>query len=133
VSKVIPGFDFGSEIVNCASIINFLDTTSYIDPCATKDTCTNGTDLSCEKIISWEWDFGDGTRKSILQNPSHNYTSGGTFTVMLTVTTQLGCIDSIKRQIFIPGPQPQFEFDNDVWNTNDTAVICVNDLVNLKT
>jgi gliding motility-associated-like protein len=132
VSKVLPGFDFGSEIVNCASIINFQDTSSIIDPCAAKDTCKNGTDLSCEKIIAWEWDFGDGTRKSILQNPSHNYTSGGTYTVMLTVTTQLGCIDSIKRQIFIPGPQPQFEFDNDVWNINDTAVICVNDLVNLK-
>ena len=132
VSKVIPGFDFGSAIVNCASIINFKDTSTYIDPCAAKDTCSNGTDLSCEKIIAWEWDFGDGTRKSILQNPSHNYTSGGYYDVRLIVTTELGCVDSIIQTIYIPGPQPEFEFDNAVWNINDTAVICVGDLVNLK-
>jgi PKD repeat protein len=44
----------------------------------------NFTDLTQGVPISWSWDFGDsGT--STLQNPSYDYTSGGTYTVSLTV------------------------------------------------
>ncbi|MGQ9846787.1 MAG: M14 family zinc carboxypeptidase [Bacteroidales bacterium] len=35
------------------------------------------------------WDFGDG-QTSTLQNPTHTYTSSGTYTVMLTVTSCSG-------------------------------------------
>ncbi len=45
----------------------------------------NFTDQSYGDITSWLWDFGDGTT-SDLQNPSHTYTSGGNYTVSLTVT-----------------------------------------------
>jgi PKD repeat protein len=34
----------------------------------------------------YSWDFGDGTASSTAQNPSHIYTSGGTYTATLTVT-----------------------------------------------
>lgn len=45
---------------------------------------------SSKDITSWLWNFGDGTT-STEQNPSHTYTSAGTYTVSLTVnngTTQ---------------------------------------------
>ncbi len=42
------------------------------------------TDLSTETPISWTWDFGDGTT-STDQNPTHTYTTPGTFTVTETV------------------------------------------------
>ena len=129
VSKLHPGFRLDDTIVNCASIVNFFDTSFVDDPCADKDTCSNGVDLSCESIIRWEWDFGDSTRKSILQNPSHNYTSGGSFDVTLKVWSELGCIEEITQTLFIPGPQPQFEFDLNVWNLNDSAIICAGDSV----
>ena len=36
-------------------------------------------------LVGWyHWDFGDGNT-SILENPSHNYTENGPFTVSLTV------------------------------------------------
>lgn len=38
-----------------------------------------------ETIASWAWDFGDGNT-STSQNPTHVYSSAGTFTVTLTVT-----------------------------------------------
>jgi len=41
------------------------------------DLSTNAT--------SWSWDFGDGGT-SALQDPTHTYTSGGTFTVKLTAS-----------------------------------------------
>jgi PKD repeat protein len=44
-------------------------------------TQANGT------VSAWAWDFdGDGTTDSTLQNPSHTYTTPGTFAVTLTTT-----------------------------------------------
>ncbi len=39
---------------------------------------------------SWKWDFGDGT-SSTTQNPSHKYSSPGTYTIKLTTTNANGC------------------------------------------
>jgi gliding motility-associated-like protein len=131
VSDLIPQIGLRDTFLNCNWIVNFNDSSIVIDPCALKDTCTTGVDLSCDSIVAWEWDFGDGTRTSILENPSHDYTQGGWFDVKLTVRSHLGCVDSVVRRIFIPGPQPEFEFENAAWNENDTAIICVGDSIDL--
>jgi len=46
--------------------------------------------------LSYAWDFGDGGT-STLQNPSHTYTSGGSFTVTLVVTSSSGCTNTIIK------------------------------------
>ena len=46
----------------------------------------NFTDQSTGNITSWSWTFGDGGT-STLQNPSHQYTSAGSYNVTLNVTT----------------------------------------------
>ncbi len=43
------------------------------------------TDHSTETPISWAWDFGDGTTSND-QNPTHKYTTPGTYIVTETVT-----------------------------------------------
>jgi len=43
-------------------------------------------------IIAWQWSFGDGTGSN-LQNPTHLFGSG-TWTVCLTIATDLGCSSS---------------------------------------
>ena len=45
----------------------------------------NFTDQSSGSINSWAWSFGDGA-SSTEQNPSHTYSSSGTYTVSLSVT-----------------------------------------------
>jgi len=45
------------------------------------------TDQSSGNISDWLWDFGDGSI-SIQQHPLHTYTSGGTYSVTLTVYDQ---------------------------------------------
>lgn len=125
ISRINPDFILPDSILSCEAIVNFMDSTWVEDPC--RDTCEDGTILSCESLIKWEWDFGDGTRHSFLQNPSHNFTSGGYFDVKLKVWSELGCLDSITKTIYIPGPQPRFEFEFPGWV--DTAQVCIGDSV----
>ncbi|RLB99562.1 MAG: hypothetical protein DRI57_33425, partial [Deltaproteobacteria bacterium] len=57
------------------------------------------TDLSIG-AISWNWSFGDwGT--SILQHPTHAYTSQGIYDVWLYVEDNYGCRDSTTTRIII--------------------------------
>jgi hypothetical protein len=51
-------------------------------------------------ITDWNWDFGDGI-VSDLENPSHLYGDFGTYTVILTVSTEDGCASSDSLQLFV--------------------------------
>ena len=57
------------------------------------------TDESTGTPTSWNWDFGDGDI-STSQNPSHEYTDSGTYTVSLEVSNGAGS-DSISRMDYI--------------------------------
>ncbi|MCK4902313.1 MAG: PKD domain-containing protein [Thermoplasmatales archaeon] len=58
------------------------------------DSSTKGN----ENITIWSWDFGDdGT--SDLQNPTHNYTAIGTYTVTLIVSDDYGLTDTITAEV----------------------------------
>lgn len=46
-------------------------------------------DSSTNLPVTWAWSFGDGGT-STLQNPSHTYTTAGTYTVTLTATNAAG-------------------------------------------
>lgn len=72
------------------------------------------TDTSSFNIVSWEWDFGDGTG-SVLQNPSHVYAFAGTFDVQLIVENDQGCRDTLLEPglINIQGPNGSFVFQPD--------------------
>jgi gliding motility-associated-like protein len=54
---------------------------------------------------SWQWDFGDGTSSS-QQNPSHQYTTTGNFTVTLIAGTSAGCSDTLTKTEFIKIQEP---------------------------
>ncbi|MCK8524143.1 PKD domain-containing protein [Aquimarina sp. D1M17] len=64
---------------------------------AIKNGCSqvDFTSTSINRVNSYAWDFGDGTT-STEQNPTHNYESGGTFTVSLTAVNNTGENTNIK-------------------------------------
>ena len=47
------------------------------------------TDSSTNSPTAWSWTFGDSAISTV-QNPSHSYTGGGTYTVALTATNAYG-------------------------------------------
>lgn len=55
----------------------------------------NFTDQSTNTPTSWAWDFGDGGNSAV-QNPSHQYTTPGSYTVTLTATNAAGSDQEIK-------------------------------------
>jgi gliding motility-associated-like protein len=60
----------------------------------------NFTDGTTPTATSWLWDFGDG-QTSTVQNPSHTYTTTGSFTVTLTATVGSGCTSTISKPKFV--------------------------------
>jgi len=51
-------------------------------------------------IVSWHWDFGDGTASN-QQNPNHSYSKQGTYTVKLTVKDNYGGTSTFEKTIEI--------------------------------
>ncbi|MBN4051575.1 PKD domain-containing protein [bacterium AH-315-M05] len=69
-------------------------------------------DTSCTDVpgnlVSWDWDFGDGTF-STDTNPSHVYITPGPYAVQLIVTDYLGCQDTAIKSIVV-SPQPMANY-----------------------
>ena len=52
-------------------------------------------------IVSWHWDFGDGSPISTTQNPTHLYAENGTYTVCLTIETNIGCTSTVCHEVTV--------------------------------
>ncbi|MBU6399138.1 MAG: S8 family serine peptidase [Verrucomicrobia bacterium] len=63
-------------------------------------------DQSTGNITAWDWNFGDNSPHSPIQNPTHTYTNAGTFTVTLTVTGSGGATNSTSGTIQVTNPPP---------------------------
>ena len=63
------------------------------------------TDRSSGPVVSWSWDFGDGSSGSA-QNPAHTYNSAGSYTVTLTVANSSGQTSSASHSIAVASPPP---------------------------
>lgn len=69
-------------------------------------------DSSQGNPVSWNWDFGDGGISSS-QNPTHTYSSSGSFSVRLIISNAQGCSDTLTNSIFVNTvPVPNFTADS---------------------
>ncbi|MFK5970318.1 MAG: C25 family cysteine peptidase [Candidatus Marithrix sp.] len=76
----------------------------------------NVVDPDLNDTHTFEWDFGDGSDTSTLQNTSHTYLKAGTFTTSLTVKDNHGgvSVNEVKIQILPSEGWIAFDADNPI-------------------
>ncbi len=65
-------------------------------------------------IVSWKWDFGDGSAYSDSASPKHIYETAGIFSVTLTVTSAANCTSTLTDSAMVdayPKPIARFLID----------------------
>lgn len=78
------------------------DGSASTDPANNKINANNGlTAAIAPGIASYDWNFGDGSAHGSGATPSHTYASGGTYTVALTVTDNLGFTATVSHDVAI--------------------------------
>jgi PKD repeat protein len=68
------------------------------------------TDQSTGNVLSWTWNFGDGTT-STEQNPLHNYTDAGSYSISLSVIYADGSDTHTEVDYIIVNETPELSFE----------------------
>ena len=92
---------------------------------------TDGTVSTGGPITQWKWTFGDGN-SSTQTNPSHFYTSPGTYTVTLIDQNDKGCKDTMQKSITV-FPAPVADFTTGPTCLNQPVTITNNSTGNIVT
>ncbi len=82
-------------VVDSVPVAAFTNTTECVG------VVTQFTNTSQGSIVSWSWNFGDGSAIDTSPNPSHAYASNGTYSVSLTVTNSFGCTNTITQNVIV--------------------------------
>ncbi|HRD58890.1 MAG TPA: PKD domain-containing protein [Ferruginibacter sp.] len=85
---------------------------------------TDATTANYGIANNWKWDFGVNSLfndTSRLQNPIYAYTTPGTYTVSLIVSSSVGCVDTLEHQIEVLDKAPYTL-------TNDTLICNIDTL-----
>jgi gliding motility-associated-like protein len=102
--------------------VKALFTNSVPSVCHAPATVTFTNNSTGPGTLSYQWDFGDaGTSNAT--NPVHSFTTNGTFTVVLIVTSSSGCQDTMRLPVTIGN-----------FNTSFTVApqVCINSLVSFQ-
>ena len=75
---------------------------------------TDRSTATIKPITFWKWSFGDGD-SSFTENPTHSYSSGGTYNVMLVSQNVKHCTDTAIRQVIVETFKP--------FAGNDTIIV----------
>lgn len=73
-------------------------------------TFTNSSTISSGSIVTNSWTFGDGNTSGA-SNPSHTYSSEGTYNVELIVSSDHNCLDTATTTVMV-FPKPTASFTN---------------------
>ncbi|MCX6268487.1 MAG: PKD domain-containing protein, partial [Bacteroidetes bacterium] len=87
----------------------------YLASCVNSETeFTDVSTVPGSSIKTWSWNFDDPTspnNTSSLKNPTHTFTTAGTYMVRLTVTNLANCADSVTIPVISrPAPVAAFSY-----------------------
>jgi gliding motility-associated-like protein len=83
---------------------------------------TDTSSVTGSTITYWNWNFGDGSAASTVQNPTHFYPSANNWNATLIVQSAQGCLDTVMNTVgVLPGPAANFGVDDPTANVNQTV------------
>lgn len=74
---------------------------TFVTACEGDATVFTNTSTITAGTLNYSWDFGDGSPASTDENPSYTYALDGTYTVVLTVTSDDGCEDVSTQSVTV--------------------------------
>ncbi len=74
---------------------------SFTEVCQgiTTQFTNQSTATAPDTILTWNWNFDDGSNAATLQNPTHTYSTYGVYAVRLIVTTVSGLRDTVINNV----------------------------------
>lgn len=72
-----------------------------------------------ENILTFKWDFGDGTTDTINNSPKHVFTQAQEYEVKLVINGGLPCADSITQKVVLTDSTQQFFIPNVITPNQD--------------
>lgn len=109
-----PGTDCSDTAYSEVQIYpNLIASFNYESVCAMQPVLfDDGSVTTFGELVSWTWDFGDGSTSSE-QDPTYVFEMGGTFPVSLKIKNDVGCVDEITTIVTVyPLPQAEFNWEN---------------------
>ncbi len=101
VQAIDQNFAGGSwSAVDSFEVKNIQAFYSSDEVCLGKETHFTNQSVATAGIVSWRWDFNDGSG-SDLQDPVHTYAQSGTYNVRLVVTDAAGIKDSLEKTVVV--------------------------------
>ncbi len=83
----------------------------------------NNSTIALGTITNYQWNFGDNSGTSNLDNPSYSYSNYGMYVISLTAISDQGCMSSAQQNLQIfDTPTPSFSADV----TQGCSPLCVN-------
>lgn len=84
------------DVTLIPSPVNAFSSTSA---CPTFPIVFTDATTSTVPVNGWNWNFGDGSANSTVQNPTHVYNAGGPYNVTLITTSVNGCVDTLYQVV----------------------------------
>ncbi len=91
-------------------------------------TFSDKSSITSGKIVSWSWDFEDGT-KSAIKNPVHSFTTAKSYNVTLTVKDENNNSKSYSKIVVVGDPQKGLR--RIMYQTTDTVYVCAHRALHL--
>jgi hypothetical protein len=120
-NEICNGITSGTAVVNVNPVpqVDF----SFDNNCSGyATTFSDASSIPGGNAAAWHWDFGVFGDTSNIQNPVFTYASGGTYSVLLKVTSNNGCKGQVIKPVLIhPTPLVNAGIDKSIpYGTNTT-------------
>ncbi len=93
--------------ITCTAPVNQPPTADFIPNCNQLNCSFTSTSSDPDgSIVSYSWNFGDGSALATAQNPSHSYAGTGSYSVTLTVMDNQGAQDNVTKSVSVQAPPP---------------------------